>query len=93
MDLSKKQVPTGKVLACGSSLEGVSFRDSGTIQICGNGDNLPSTRLSRLVQAKALNRLQMSREDEISEAEVGEFFKELDRVLTEADVAWVKTYA
>jgi hypothetical protein len=40
IDLSKEQVPTGQVLASGSSLEGVSFHYSGTTQIRGNGENL-----------------------------------------------------
>ena len=40
LNLTKEKVPTGQILANGSSLEGVSFHYPGSIQIRGNSENL-----------------------------------------------------
>jgi hypothetical protein len=55
--------------------------------------DITNATLADLYKLKRLIDYKMAGEDEISEAEVDQFFKELDRVLNEADVAWVKTYA
>ena len=54
--------------------------------------DITNATLAELYKLKRLIDYKMAGQDELPEAEVDQLFKELDRVLTKADMAWVKTY-